>query len=67
MLEELPEKFSAFDFMIDANKNKIRIELEISLKAGEIVGKLYDALQSQYINPNSAESLPRKRRENPLL
>ena len=26
-LEELPEKFSAFDFMIDAKKSKIRFEL----------------------------------------
>ena len=33
------------------------IELEISLKAGEIVGKLYDALKLQYINPDSDESL----------
>ena len=40
LLEELPEKFSAFYFMIDATKNKIRIELELSLKAGEIVGEL---------------------------
>ena len=44
-LEELPEKFSAFDFMIDAKKSQIRFELEISLQAGEIVGKLYDALK----------------------
>ena len=57
LLTELPEKFHAFDFLIDENKNKLRIELELSLKAGEIVGKLYDALHAQYINPNSAESL----------
>ena len=56
-LEELPEKFSAFDFMIDANKNKIRLEVELSLKAGEIVGKLYGALKKNYLNPNSEESL----------
>ena len=57
LLEELPEKFHVFDFMIDPNKNKIRLELELSLKAGEIVGKLYDALREQYINPDSEESL----------
>ena len=57
LLEELPEKFSAFDFLIDENKNKLRIELELSLKAGEIVGKLYDALHAQYLKPNNENSL----------
>ncbi len=56
LLEELPEKFHALDFLIDKERNKIRIELELSLKAGEIVGKLYNALLAQYVNPNSAES-----------
>ena len=57
LLSELPEKFHAFDFLIDENKNKLRVELELSLKAGEIVGKLYDALHAQYINPNNENSL----------
>ena len=57
LLEELPEKFHAFDFLIDPNKNKIRLELELSLKAGAIVGELYDALREQYVNPKSEESL----------
>ena len=57
LLTELPDKFSAFDFLIDETKNKLRIELELSLKAGEIVGKLYDALHEQYINPNNENSL----------
>ena len=57
LIDELPEKFHAFDFLIDENKNKLRVELELSLKAGEIVGKLYDALHSQYINPDNENSL----------
>ncbi|MBR4642853.1 MAG: class I SAM-dependent DNA methyltransferase [Selenomonadaceae bacterium] len=56
-LEELPEKFHVLEFLIDRNKNKLRVELELSLQAGEIVAKIYDALLKQYINPNSAESL----------
>ena len=40
-LEELPQKLHAFDFLIDKTKNKIRLELELSLKAGEIVGKIF--------------------------
>ncbi|MBQ3442806.1 MAG: class I SAM-dependent DNA methyltransferase [Selenomonadaceae bacterium] len=57
LLDELPEKFHALDFLVDKTKNKLRIELELSLKAGEIVGKLYDALHSQYLNPDNEHSL----------
>ncbi|MBR3497432.1 MAG: class I SAM-dependent DNA methyltransferase, partial [Selenomonadaceae bacterium] len=53
----LPEKFHALDFLVDETQNKIRVELELSLKAGEIVGKLYDALRVQYVDPDSDESL----------
>ena len=55
-LFELPKKFSAFDFIVKP-QDKLSRELELSLKAGEIVGKLYDALHSQYINPNNENSL----------
>ena len=57
LLSELPEKFHTLDFLVDKTKNKLRIELELSLKAGEIVGKLYDALHAQYLNPNNENSL----------
>ena len=56
-LTELPEKFHALDFLIDKERNKIRVELELSLQAGEIVAKIYDALLTQYIDPNSEKSL----------
>ncbi len=56
-LNDLPENFHALEFLIDATKNKLHIELELSLQAGEIVGKVYDALLTQYIDPNSAASL----------
>ena len=56
-LEELPAKYHALDFLIDFHANKLRLELELSLQAGEIVAKIYDALLAQYVNPNSAESL----------
>lgn len=57
LLADLPEKFHAFDFLVDTNKNKIKLELELSLKAGVIVGKLYDALHYQYLHPDNEESL----------
>ena len=40
-MEELAKKLHAFDFLIDKTKNKIRLELELSLKVGEIVGKTF--------------------------
>ena len=55
-LFELPKRFSALNFLVKL-QNKISVEIELSLQAGEIVGKIYDALHAQYINPDSAESL----------
>ncbi|MCR5833893.1 MAG: methylase [Selenomonadaceae bacterium] len=56
-LSELPDKPHALDFLIDVNKTKLRIELELSLKAGQIVAKIYDALLAQYVDPDNPDSL----------
>ena len=48
LIDELPEKFHAFDFLIDENKNKLRVELELSLKAGEIVGTVMAVHRLEY-------------------
>ena len=47
-LSELPEKLSAFDILKVEKKDKIKFEEQISVRAGEITGKLYDALIEQY-------------------
>ena len=39
-------------FLVDTKNEKIRREEEISLQAGILVGKLYDALIKEYINPD---------------
>ena len=57
LLKELPEKFHAFDFLIDANKNKIRLELELSVKASAVIDKLYETLKHNYLNPDNEDSL----------
>ena len=57
LLQELPEKFHAFDFLIDPQKKRIDLEEKISIEAGKIVDKIYAALKAQYINPDSEESL----------
>jgi len=57
LLKEMPQKLHAFDFLIDKTKNKIRLELELSLKAGEIVGKIYNALRKNYLKPDDEKSM----------
>ena len=57
LLKDLPNQFHTLDFLVDTQSDEIRQETEISLKAGELVGKLYDELQKQYINPNAENTL----------
>lgn len=52
-LDELQTKFSLFDFMIDKEQEKLSLEMEVSVKAGEFVGLIYDSLLKQYIDPTS--------------
>lgn len=56
-LDDIPSKYSLFDFLINQEQTKISQEMEISVKAGEFVGLIYDALLKQYINPENEESL----------
>ena len=59
LLKDLPDKFESLRFLVDSGKDLIPPETQVSLKAGELVGKLYDALIKEYINPdeNSFRSL----------
>jgi len=59
LLENLSNDFESLRFLVDSEKDLIPLETQISLKAGELVGKLYDALIKEYINPdeNSFRSL----------
>ena len=56
-LNELPEHFHQLDFLVnkDANPKDVE-EVKVSVKAGELVGKLYDALLKQYKDPTNVES-----------
>lgn len=57
LLENLECEYYRLQFLVDKTNENIKRELELSIKAGEIVGKLYEALRKQYINPDSDESL----------
>ena len=58
-LADLKNGCYKLDFLVDANAtspDKIR-EVKLSVQAGQLVGKLYDALIERYLNPNNKDSL----------
>lgn len=57
MLENLETEYYRLAFLVEAGNDHIRRETEVSLQAGEMVGRLYDLLIAQYRDPSSAESL----------
>ena len=56
-LADLEKEYHRLQFIIDTTSDHIKKEMDISLKAGELVGVLYDALLEQYQNPNDPETL----------
>ena len=56
-LEDLETEYSRLQFLVDTGNERIQKEMEISLQAGELVGKLYDALLKQYHSPASEAEL----------
>ncbi len=56
-LKDLPKEFYRLQFLVDTGNENLKKEMEISLKAGDLVGKLYDAILKQYRNPDDPETL----------
>jgi len=57
LLADLEKEVHRLNFLVDAGSVHIKKEMEISLKAGELVGVLYDALLKQYKDPSDPETL----------
>ena len=57
LLKDLPKEFYRLQFLVDTGNENLKKEMEISLKAGDLVGKLYDAILKQYKNPDDPETL----------
>lgn len=57
LLKNLEEDYYRLQFLVDTGNEHIKKEMEISLKAGELVGKMYDALLKQYKAPEDPETL----------
>lgn len=54
-LDELQSKYALLDFLVKKDVKKISHEMEVSIKAGDIVGLIYDAFLKQYRIPNVKE------------
>ena len=57
LLKDLEKEYYRLSFLVDTGNEHLRKEMEVSIKAGEIVGLLYDALLKQYKDSNNEESL----------
>lgn len=55
-LEDLGKEYYRLMFLVDSKNEHITKEMQVSMQAGEIVGKIYDALLKQY-DDNSPEAL----------
>ncbi len=57
LLKDLPKEYYRLAFLVDEKSEILRREEEVSVKAGVIVGRLYDALLKQYENPEDKATL----------
>ena len=55
LLKNLPKEYYRLQFIVNSQNENIKKEMEISIKAGEIVGILYDALLKQYNEKDEQE------------
>lgn len=56
-LEELPERINELQFLATFKDDKIIVEQKLSIKAGTLIGKLYDGLIKQYKDPKADNTL----------
>lgn len=56
-LKDLPKEYYRLQFMVDSGNEHLQREMEVSIKAGELVGLLYDEIFKQYKDTTNPESL----------
>ena len=56
LLKDLGKEYYRLMFLVDAKNEHLSKEMEVSMQAGEIVGRIYEALLTQY-DDNSPEAL----------
>ena len=50
-LSDLPDKLNLLDFLVNPEVKKVTEEMELSLKAGELVGRIHDRFLEKYHDP----------------
>ena len=56
LLKDLVKEYYRLSFIVDTKSEHIKKEEELSFKAGELVGKIYDAFSKQYEDISKEES-----------
>lgn len=56
-LEDLEKEYYRLQFLVDFGNEHLKREMEVSMKAGDIVGLIYDALYKQYKDPTKESSM----------
>ncbi len=56
-LADLPKEYYRLSFLTDTGNTHLKREMELSIKAGEIVGVLYDEILKHYHDPKAEFSL----------
>lgn len=56
LLKNLPKEYYRLSFLVDEKSEHLKKEEELSFKAGELVGKLYDAFSKRYKDITNEQS-----------
>ena len=57
LLKDLGKEYYRLQFLVEEKNVLLHREEQISLEAGKLVGRLYESILKQYINPESDETL----------
>ena len=57
LLEHFHKEYHRLTFLVQTGNAHLNREMEISVKAGKIIGVIYDKLLAQYLDPSSPETL----------
>ena len=57
LLENLEKEVYRLQFIVDSGNENLKREMQVSIKAGELVGKIYDEILPLYKNSKSEDSL----------